>query len=336
MSCLSLLLLSPLLASPYQEARDRAEASGRLAPGDTAVLVGLAGEHGCTASHDPEDCAALRAEPVSDQPLLELVPVPAVLVPAMGGQAASLLLPRFPYGLGEPVTPLLGPWLIHEPKASWVRLSLPEQPPAPAGHGEATLLVSPDPAGPILELVAEPAGPPEHERLGAHSRAAAWPRRPLPYTGTQVLLPLLPAALHFEGDAEPVSLSWSDEPPELLGQALADPAWRVQAEETLSVAAGLCMRAYYARTLSRAERGGTVAPREIEGPRLVVLMDATGQVAWAAPLNAPWTHPEAAGCLQANARLLPPLSQGAGLALLEISLPKPPAPQPADPQTSSR
>jgi hypothetical protein len=213
MSCLLLALIATVLASPYQEARAQAELEDRLIPGDTAVLVGLAGDHGCTAAHDPEDCAALRREPPSGAPLVELVPVPALLLPSLGDQPASLLLPRFPYGLDEPVTPLLGPLLIGDPRASWIRVPLPPDADVASGHGVATLLLRPDATGPVLELIAAPPGPPRLEALDAHTRAAAWPQGPLPYSGTQVLLPLLLEALRFDGPAGAVELAWSDDAP---------------------------------------------------------------------------------------------------------------------------
>ncbi len=313
------LLISAALASPYGELRATADSEQRLLPGDTAVLVGLAGELGCVASHDPVDCAALAEEPQTGDPLVELVPVPAMVLPPVGDRPASVMLPRFPYGLGEPVTPLLGPLFVEHSQASWVRVPLPADTAARFGAGRAQLLLEPAEPGPVVQPFVEPPGPPEVEVLDLDVQADAWPLQLMPYTRTQVLLPTRLVALRVE-DAQGVlvDLAWAEEEPPVTGQPLVEASWNPVAEQALATATGLCMRAYYASSLRRPRREPPVLPGDIRPPRLAVLTDPLGQVAWAVPLGPPWDQPEPSACLRANARLLPAAAVGSSLAVLRL------------------
>jgi hypothetical protein len=317
-----LLLAAAALAGPYQALRDQAEAEQRLVPGDTAVLVGLAGELGCVAAHDPEDCEAMRVRPPdSVQPLLELVPVPVVVLPALGDEPPSLLLPRFPYGLGEPVTPVLGPMGIEGSLDAWVRLALPEGIEIESGHGEATLLMTPDPTGPTVQPFVEPPGPPPMLQLVGDLQAEVWPQRLAAFTRVQVLLPLRPVAIRLLHDgAAPLEIAWPEASPALAGQPLVEPGWTSRAVERLTTASGLCMRAYYASSLRRPSREPPVLPAHMTAPRLALITDEHGQVLDAVALDLPWSRPEPSACLRANARMLPPAPEGASLAVLPLSL----------------
>lgn len=326
----ALLFIAALAAAPYEERRAQAAGEGRLVPGDTAALVGLAGDLGCIAAHDPEDCAAMRVAPPAGEALVELVPVPALVIPAAGDQPASLLLPRFPYGLGEPVTPLLGPLRIPDGQAAWVRVPLPDAAVVRQGTGTAELLLIPDPTGPEVQPFVEPPGPPSTETLVAPFAADAWPPQLMPYTRVQVLLPLGIAAVRVVDGARVLAeVAW-EAPPEPSGQVLATPAWNTQAVEGLALATGACMRAWYAETLRRPHSAPPPLPSTLEPPRLLVRTDALGQVVDAVALDAPWDAPEPRACLKANARLLPAAGDGGALAVLPLTLPaRPPATPPA-------
>ncbi len=331
-----ILLIASALAAPYQEQRVAAEADDRLVPGDTAVLVGLAGELGCVASHDPVDCEVLRSEPGSAEPVVELIPVPALVLPGLAGEPPALLLPRFPYGLGEPVTPVLGPLIVEHPKHSWVRLPLPADAALRFGPGQAELLVTPTATGPGVEPFTEPVGPPETVAVGSDLTADAWPTQLAPYTRTQVLMPLVPVAVRVQDDdGVLLELAWPEAAPTITGQPLAEPAWALQATGDLALATGLCMRAYYAESLRRPQRGPPVPPSALPPPILAVVTDELGQVLDAQPIGQPWERPEPAACLRANARLLSATAVVSSLAVLELSAP-PAAPAPADPAPSSR
>lgn len=327
---LPLLLLAAATAGPYQALRDQAEAEARLLPGDTAVLVGLAGELGCTAAHDPVDCEAMRVlPPPSESVLVELVPVPCMVLPALEGAPPALLLPRFPYGLGEPVTPVLGPMDIPRPTDAWVRLTLPEDTELQGGPAEATLLLALDAVGPSVQPFVEPPGPPPMQPLLDHTQAEAWPLQLTAYTRVQVLLPMRPIAVQLQQEDSPaVELSWPEAPPPLAGQPLVEPAWSTQATDRLALAAGMCMRAYYAGSLRRPTKVPPVLPAHMAAPRLAVVTDEHGQVADAIALDHPWGLPEPAACLRANARLLPAAEAGSALSVLPLSLGPAPAASP--------
>lgn len=301
------------------------------------MLVGLAGELGCLAAHDPQDCEAMRITPSAAEPLVELIPVPAMVLPAVGGEPASLLLPRFPYGLGEPVTPVLGPLLVSNPRASWVRIPLPPELPAVPGAGLAWLLVAPSATGPSVEPFVEPPGPPPLEPLAPGLPADAWPAQLMPYTRHQVLLPMLPVAVRVAGDDGPlVELDWPESAPELVGQVLVEPAWVITAEQAMALATGMCMRAYYADSLRRPSRTPPVVPAQLRPPRLVVATDALGQLTDAVPLDRPWDAADPAACLRANAQLLHPAAAESAIAVLELSFPAVPERPPAEQSPSSR
>ncbi len=331
------LFISAALAAPYGELRELAAAEQRLVPGDTAVLVGLAGELGCVAAHDPQDCEVMRIQPASEQPLVELVPVPAMVLPAVEDSPASLLLPRFPYGLGEPVTPMLGPSMVTNPKASWVRIPLPEGTQAVMGAGLAQILVAPGAPGPSVEPFVEPWGPPLVEPLSAGVAADAWPPQLMPYTRVQVLLPMQLLAVRVEGDdGVLVDLGWPTTAPAMGGQPLIEPAWISTATLGLAPATGLCMRAYYAGSLRRPSREPPVMPSQLQPPRLLVATDGLGQVIDAVPIDPPWDRAEPSACLRANARLLPAADVVSSIAVLGLSLPDAPDRPPAEPSPSSR
>jgi hypothetical protein len=318
---LALLAITSLAASPYEQLRQAVEGEQRLSPGDTAALIGLAGELGCVASHDPEDCAATRREPPGQDPVLELVPVPAVVLPAMAGQPASVLLPRFPYGLGEPVTPLLGPERIEGSLHSWVRVPLPEGAQATPGSGQALLLLGLDAPGPSVQPFVEPPGPPPVDALLPGVDAEAWPAQLASYTRLQVTLPTRLMALRVEdGDRTLADHAWAEDPPELRGQSLVEPAWGDRAVQRLSLATGVCMRAYYAEQLSRPSSAPPVLPIDLSPPRLALQVDPLGQVMDAVALDAPWDQPEPSGCLRANARLLPASEAGEAVTVLPLIL----------------
>ena len=333
---LILLIAAPLVAAPYQELRSAAVAEQRLTPGDTAVLVGLAEELGCVASHDPMDCEAMRIEPSADETLVELVPVDAMVLPALGDSPASILLPRYPYGLGEPVTPLLGPQHIDSPEASWVRVALPEGTDARFGQGQASLLVTPSVVEATVQPFVEPPGAPTVDTLISGVQADAWPPQLMPYTRTQVLLPMLPVAIRIQdGRGVMVELAFPEGPPPVTGQALVESTWQPGARAGMAAATGLCMRAYYAESLRRPSRSVPVMPSELTPPRLAVFTDEHGQIMDAVPLDPPWDQPEPASCLRANARLLPPANAGAALAVLTLSPQAAVAQPPTDPAPSS-
>jgi hypothetical protein len=327
---LPVLLITTAVAGPYQDLRDQAEAAGRLVPGDTAVLVGLAQELGCVASHDPVDCEAMRVQPPPVEPvIMELVPVPCLVLPALGGRAPALLLPRFPYGLGEPVTPVLGPMDIDGATDAWVRLTLPEGTDLQGGPAEATLLVALDPVGPSVQPFVEPPGSPAMEPLLPRTRAEAWPTQLMAYTRVQVMLPVRPVAVQLTFDSTPpVELGWPELSPAMAGQPLVEPAWGTQAAQRLALATGMCMRAYYAGSLRRPSNEPPVLPVHMAAPRLAVLTDEHGQVLDAIALDHPWGQAEPAACLRANARMLPAAQAGSALSVLPLSLPPAPSGSP--------
>lgn len=313
----SLLLLAPCLAATYGELRTQLEDQGRLLAGDTAALVGLAGEQGCVAAHDPMDCEALKLPPPSGEPVVELIPVPALLLPALASQPASILLPRYPYGLSEPVTPVLGPLQAPDPREAWVRLPLPPEVSAPTGPARADLLLHPQPDGILVEPWAEPVAPEAPTQLVPELTAEAWPPSILPSTGLQVLLPLAPMAVSLkdtQGHAL-VELAWDQEAPALRGQRLVEPAWSEVATERLALAAEACQRAYQR---PQRRRGGSNAPLplSLHPPLMVIELDELGRVQDAHPLGKPWLVPERIACLRANARLLPAAPAGPALTVI--------------------
>ena len=317
----TLLVLVPCLSASYEGLREQASAEGQLVAGDTAMLVGLAGDVGCLAAHDPLDCEALRQHPGTDDPVVELVPVPALVLPPLAGRPAGVLLPRFPYGLDDPVTPVLGASDIHQPREAWVLLELPEGTVVPPGPAQAHLLLRPHPEGVRVEPFVHPLGRDDLVSLHPGLLAEGWASSVLPYTGVQVLLPLVPAAISFRGaDERPFAeATWSDTPPSLQGFELADTAWSEMASSSLSLATGACMRAYYGHY--RRRPGTTPAPPiDIDPPVLVIDLDPLGQVRDAQPLSKPWDELEPASCLRANARLLPPARQGPALTIVVPSL----------------
>jgi hypothetical protein len=284
------------------------------------VLVGLAGELGCLAAEEREDCEAGRLPPPVPSPLVELVPVPTILIPALGEEPAQAILPRFPYGLADEVTPVLGAVSPAPAPGAWVRVALPPGAADRAGPAEARLLLRVDPAGVQVLPCADPPDPQPVERPEALPALSAevWPGiQAGPAVRREVLLPAGLAALQVLQGAEILGeAAWPEAPPPLLEQPLATPAWSRTAEERLGPAAGACARAWIADHLRHPGRDPVLLPPALEAPLLLLWSDARGRIHGVLPLNAPWTEPEPAACLQANARLLPPVAQARSFAVL--------------------
>jgi hypothetical protein len=328
-----LLLLASAPGADYDAVRAEAEARGALVPGDTARLVGLADEVGCLADPDPEDCAAGRVAPPPDDPLIELVPVPALAVPALGGAGPALLLPRFPYGLDEPVTPAFGTVLPQPPAGGWLRLDLPPGAAPPPGPCEVRLLARPAALGvQVLPWRSAPRGAPTEAPSGfPASSTRIWEPPPGPLDRLQVLLPLELVGARVEGGAG-VGWAWTDGPAPLADQPLPEPAWIEGSVARMRPAVGLCARALFAEQVRRPRYGPPALPGDLPDPLVFVSLDATGRVADSLALSSPWAALEPNGCLRANLLLLPPAVRGGSLDVLplagvtEPARPLPPAP----------
>jgi len=324
----TLLLLASSLGAGYGAVRAEAEARGALVRGDTAVLTGLAGELGCLTDPDPEDCAAGSTPPAAADPVVELVPVPALLLPPIGAAGPSLLLPRFPYGLDEPVVPALGVVLPQPAAGAWLRLALPaEQALPPPGPCEVRLLAQPSALGiQVLPWSAPPTGAPREAPAALPALAAArWDVRPGPLDRLQVLLPVALAGARIEG-FESAAWAWVEAPAPLGDQPLPEPAWVAAAVERMRPAVGLCARAHFARQARRPRRDPPSLPGDLPEPEAVVALDAEGRVEDAVPLNGPWNDPDAAACLRANLRLLPPAERPGSLDVLRLGAAAAPPP----------
>ena len=307
-----LLLATAAFASDYEVLRAEAAARGALLSGDTGVLIALAGEAGCLAAEDAEDCAA-SATPVAGDPRIELVPVPALALPPMGGVGPSLLLPRFPYGLQDPVTLLLGPVLPQPPAGAWVRVALPQGTALSPGPQQVQLLVRLDPIGPQVLPWASTA--PSVSPSGLPSLSAeSWGTPPTPLDRLQVLLPAGIAALRLPEAPDPLDLAWPEVPPEVPTQPLPESAWVLAAAERMAPAIELCARAWFAQRPTR--RHPPVVPPDLPDPRMFIQLDSLGRVADVVPFDGPWAAPEPAACLAANLRLLPPAERDGAVDVL--------------------
>ncbi len=318
------LLFSTALAGPYDDLRARAATEGHLAAGDTAVLVGLAGELGCVAAQDPMDCQALRELPPSDTPLLELVPVPALLLPAVGEEASSLLLPRFPYGLGEPVVPTLGPHRVHQPLQAWVRVPLQLEPPVPLptrlAPAQALLLVRPGAIGPEVLSYAEPDTYPTVVPLlpDGGSAAEIWRETLGGYRRLIVALPLEIAAVSYlPEEGPPLQLSWSEAAPLPVGWRVLDPQQAERWRGALAAATALCWRAHAPRPRSRSRHLAAIPPIPPD-LRLLVQTDEAGQIQHALSSSRAGVSQDLSTCLAGNARLLPAGEPTPTLGVLQL------------------
>ncbi|MFH1467338.1 MAG: hypothetical protein ABIO70_23345 [Pseudomonadota bacterium] len=314
-----LLLVTAALASDYDVLRAEAQVRQALLRGDTGVLITLAGEDGCIAAEDPEDCAATAA-PVADKPLLELIPVPAIALPPLGDAGPSLLLPRFPYGLEDPVTLLLGPPLPQPPAPAWVRVAVPDGVALPPGPHEVQLLLRLDPIGPQVLPWASPA-PAEAPSGRPEVVADGWGTTLTPPDRLQVLLPARIAAIRLLLASGTVDLAWPEAPPQIHTQPLIEPAWSLAATQRMLPAVSLCAHAWFAHRARRPHGGPPIPPADLPAPLLAVLLDPLGQVQDAVPIARPWTAPEPAACLRANLRLQPAAERGGAVDLLLLSAP---------------
>jgi hypothetical protein len=295
---MSLLVLAMLLTPTPRDALglliENARATGALLLGDTSVLVALGGEEACAASEDREDCEATRADLPEDGRYLLLEGVDGLALPPLAGSAPSLLLPTYPYGLDEYVSPTLQATPSSAPsELQRTRIYLP--PRALPFFG---------PVG--VALLGDPGDP--------HLRDAK--------SGSLVLLDLRLRALRVtSADGRTTSWAWSGaSAPTGDALLLPDAAQLGLTLRGLEPALSMCAR-IGART-SGAFLRGRGKPRRLEGEPLLALSIAPdGTVRDAALLAAPWEDRDVDLCIEANARLLRLQAPGAdtvGISRLHV------------------
>lgn len=293
-----LLLVAASLAGDWERARLTALHLGRLVGGDTGTLVAAGGEEACIHTDDPMDCQVLRRSFPTTAPILELVPVDAWVLPAGQGIGASLLLPVYPYGTDEPVSPLLAPSPpVGTGPRHHVRALLPEG-------------TAPFSAGVVrVRLLVEPSSPPTLFRQD----------------DGDLLLPVRVRAFVAEGPQGPVVEARFPDPPDLFPIQVLPEGALADTSRRLSLVSSLCARdAVGRRSLPGGRHStGAVPPSLHDHAHLVLEVGTAGQVLHATLTDRTWDDPELDTCILVNSHLLrldPVILEGASFAIFSLEV----------------